>query len=116
MHPRVIEAMDLAAGDSVTLMLIEHGIDHGSWHVLETSCLGLGNEFPRRYSGSLKKWSPIARIHERRILTSLNGWMRGFSGPQRALGGRRPADLLNTPEGIDSVVRLLGSFESGSYQ
>lgn len=36
--------------------------------------------------------------------------------PQPSLGGRKPADLLDTPTGIDVVARLLGSSESGSYQ
>ena len=35
--------------------------------------------------------------------------------PQPALGGRRPADLLDTPTGVETVVRLLGSLESGAY-
>ncbi|MEJ7668257.1 MAG: antitoxin Xre/MbcA/ParS toxin-binding domain-containing protein [Casimicrobiaceae bacterium] len=36
--------------------------------------------------------------------------------PQPALGGRKPADLLDTPTGVDVVARLLGSIESGAYQ
>lgn len=36
--------------------------------------------------------------------------------PQPALGGRKPADLIDTPTGIDLVARLLGSIESGAYQ
>ncbi len=36
--------------------------------------------------------------------------------PQPALGGRKPADLIDTPTGIEIVARLLGSIESGSYQ
>ena len=36
--------------------------------------------------------------------------------PQRALGGEKPADLLDTPTGIDVVERLLGSIASGAYQ
>lgn len=36
--------------------------------------------------------------------------------PQRALGGEKPADLLDTPTGIDVVARLLGSIASGAYQ
>ncbi len=36
--------------------------------------------------------------------------------PQSALGGRKPADLIDTPTGIDIVVRLLGAIESGAYQ
>jgi len=36
--------------------------------------------------------------------------------PQPALGGRKPADLLDTPTGHDVVARLLGSLESGAYQ
>lgn len=36
--------------------------------------------------------------------------------PQPALGGRKPADLLDTPTGVQVVARLLGSIESGAYQ
>ncbi len=36
--------------------------------------------------------------------------------PQSALGGRKPADLIDTPTGIDIVARLLGAIESGAYQ
>jgi len=35
---------------------------------------------------------------------------------QPALGGRKPADLIDTPTGLEVVARLLGSIESGSYQ
>ena len=36
--------------------------------------------------------------------------------PQPALGGRKPADLIDTPTGLDMVARLLGAIESGAYQ
>jgi putative toxin-antitoxin system antitoxin component (TIGR02293 family) len=36
--------------------------------------------------------------------------------PQPALGGRKPADLIGTPTGLDVVARLLGAIESGAYQ
>jgi putative toxin-antitoxin system antitoxin component (TIGR02293 family) len=36
--------------------------------------------------------------------------------PQPALGGQRPADLLDTPTGMDMVSRLLGAVQSGAYQ
>ena len=36
--------------------------------------------------------------------------------PQPSLGGRKPADLLDTPTGVDVVARLLGSIASGAYQ
>ncbi len=36
--------------------------------------------------------------------------------PQPTLGGRRPADLIDTPTGIEVVARLLGSIESGAVQ
>lgn len=36
--------------------------------------------------------------------------------PQQALGGEKPADMLDTPTGIDVVSRLLGSIASGAYQ
>ena len=36
--------------------------------------------------------------------------------PQSALGGRKPADLIDTPTGVEIVARLLGAIESGAYQ
>lgn len=36
--------------------------------------------------------------------------------PQPALGGRKPADLLDTPTGVEMVGRLLGAIQSGAYQ
>lgn len=36
--------------------------------------------------------------------------------PQPSLGGRKPADLVDTPTGLQVVARLLGSIESGAYQ
>lgn len=35
--------------------------------------------------------------------------------PQPALGGRPPADLLDTPTGLEIVTKLLGAMESGAY-
>lgn len=35
--------------------------------------------------------------------------------PQPALGGRKPADMLDTPTGLAIVVRTLGALESGVY-
>ncbi|HYC45193.1 MAG TPA: antitoxin Xre/MbcA/ParS toxin-binding domain-containing protein [Burkholderiales bacterium] len=35
--------------------------------------------------------------------------------PQPALGGKRPAELLDTPTGLEVVSRLLGAVESGAY-
>lgn len=36
--------------------------------------------------------------------------------PQAALGGQKPADLLDTPTGLNVVARLLGALASGAYQ
>ena len=36
--------------------------------------------------------------------------------PQPSLGGRKAADLIDTPTGVEVVARLLGSIESGAYQ
>ena len=36
--------------------------------------------------------------------------------PQPALGGRKPAELISTPTGVEMVSRLLGAIESGAYQ
>jgi putative toxin-antitoxin system antitoxin component (TIGR02293 family) len=44
-------------------------------------------------------------------------WLgRWLDRPQPSLAGRRPADLIDTPTGIDLVARLLGAIESGAYQ
>lgn len=36
--------------------------------------------------------------------------------PLFALGGRKPADLIDTPTGVEVVARLLGAIESGACQ
>ena len=36
--------------------------------------------------------------------------------PQPALGGRKPAELIATPTGVEMVSRVLGAIESGAYQ
>lgn len=36
--------------------------------------------------------------------------------PQPSLGGQKPADLIDTPTGVEIVSRLLGSIESGAFQ
>jgi len=44
-------------------------------------------------------------------------WLgRWIERPQRALGGLRPADFVDTPTGVHIVARLLGAIESGAYQ
>lgn len=44
-------------------------------------------------------------------------WLgRWIERPQPALGGRTPADLIDTPTGVEVVARLLGAIESGAYQ
>lgn len=35
--------------------------------------------------------------------------------PQAALGGRKPADFLDTPTGVEIVANLLGAIRSGAY-
>jgi uncharacterized protein (DUF2384 family) len=35
---------------------------------------------------------------------------------QAGLGGRKPADLVDTPTGLAVVARLLGAVASGAYQ
>jgi len=44
-------------------------------------------------------------------------WLgRWIERPQRALGGLRPADFVDTPTGVHIVARLLGAIQSGAYQ
>lgn len=42
----------------------------------------------------------------------LNEWLRR---PVPALGGRAARDLLNDPDGVESVKRVLGAMVSGAY-
>lgn len=43
-------------------------------------------------------------------------WLgRWIERPQPALGGNKPADLLDTPTGLQVVSRTLGAIESGAY-
>jgi putative toxin-antitoxin system antitoxin component (TIGR02293 family) len=44
-------------------------------------------------------------------------WLgRWIEIPQPALGGRKPAEMLDTPTGVEVVAKLLGAIESGAYQ
>lgn len=44
-------------------------------------------------------------------------WLgRWLERSQPSLGGRRPAELIDTPTGVEVVARLLGAIESGAYQ
>ena len=44
-------------------------------------------------------------------------WLgRWIEVPQPSLGGRKPAELLDTPTGVEIVARVLGAIESGAYQ
>lgn len=43
-------------------------------------------------------------------------WLgRWLEAPQPALGGRKSLELLDTPTGVDVVLRLLGAIESGGF-
>lgn len=47
----------------------------------------------------------------------LDRWLQEWlSRPQGALGGRNPAELLDSAEGVDAVCRALGATMSGPYQ
>ena len=65
-------------------------------------------------------------LSERIVADSLHPDAKGFDAgkwlgewierPQRAFGGMKPSELLDTEEGSQYVIRLLGALESGSYQ
>lgn len=47
----------------------------------------------------------------------IDRWLQDWlQTPQPALGGARPAELLATEAGIESVRRVLGAVISGAYQ
>lgn len=44
-------------------------------------------------------------------------WLgRWLERSQPSLGGRTPAELIDTPTGVEVVARLLGAIESGAFQ
>ena len=44
-------------------------------------------------------------------------WLgKWLEAPQPALGGRKPSALMDTPAGLDAVLRLMGAIESGAHQ
>lgn len=44
-------------------------------------------------------------------------WLKGWLiRPQPALGGRQAVEMLDTADGLEAVLRLLGSSVSGAYQ
>lgn len=96
--PRATAAKKAASGEPVT--------GHSGQAALAlTKLVAMANELatgstdPRAKDLDAAKW--------------LGSWIER---PQPALGGRRPADLLDTPTGADVVARLLGSIASGAYQ
>ncbi|NTZ08871.1 DUF2384 domain-containing protein [Burkholderia metallica] len=46
----------------------------------------------------------------------VRSWLLNWlHSPVPALGGKRPADYLHTPEGIDLISRMLASAQTGAY-
>jgi uncharacterized protein (DUF2384 family) len=68
----------------------------------------------------------LLAIVEGIVANSTTEEAKGFDAPQwlgrwiersqPSLGGRKPADLLDTPSGLGVVARLLGAIESGAYR
>jgi putative toxin-antitoxin system antitoxin component (TIGR02293 family) len=67
--------------------------------------LGLANEIVQD--------STAPEAHEFDTAKWLGQWLET---PQPALGGRKPAELVETPTGLEVVTRLLGAIRSGAYQ
>ncbi len=75
------------------------------------AALGMARLLARAQQIVANSTSPQARGFE--VAPWLGEWIET---PQPALGGRKPADLLDTPSGLDAVMRVLGALESGAYQ
>lgn len=61
--------------------------------------------------------SALSAEHEMPPEFDLDEWLQDWLGrPQPALGGACPVQLLDSPEGLESVRRALGSLLSGAYQ
>jgi putative toxin-antitoxin system antitoxin component (TIGR02293 family) len=67
--------------------------------------LGMANEIVQDSTAPEAKGFDTARW--------LGQWLET---PQPALGGRKPAELVETPTGLEVVTRLLGAIRSGAYQ
>lgn len=47
----------------------------------------------------------------------VDAWLQAWiDRPQPALGGRRPLEVMQSPEGLKAVLRLMGASVSGAYQ
>jgi putative toxin-antitoxin system antitoxin component (TIGR02293 family) len=56
--------------------------------------------------------SSTADVRDFDVAKWLGQWIER---PQPALGGKKPAELLDTPTGVEIVSRVLGAVESGAY-
>lgn len=55
-----------------------------------------------------------ASTHANAATLDVERWLTHWlTKPQPALGGRRPDELLDTPGGVDAVMRVLGAIQSG---
>ena len=64
-------------------------------------------------AGEIVSNSTAAQARDFDVAKWLGKWIEI---PQPALGGRKPSALLDTPTGLDVVLRLMGAIESGAYQ
>ncbi|HWH40640.1 MAG TPA: antitoxin Xre/MbcA/ParS toxin-binding domain-containing protein [Usitatibacter sp.] len=74
------------------------------------SALGLVKLLARAESMVAESTSPGAKGFD--TARWLGEWLET---PQPALGGRRPAEMLDTPTGVAIVEKTLGALASGSY-
>ncbi|MFP4092588.1 MAG: antitoxin Xre/MbcA/ParS toxin-binding domain-containing protein [Cyclobacteriaceae bacterium] len=76
---------------------------------------GLEDYLPAHVSEQIIQWAQLLAFG-RSVFTSeavFQDWMRQ---PNRALGENRPLDLLDTRQGVELLLQLLGQIEHGVYR
>ena len=99
----------------------EHDARSLAFHRLATRRIREEPEMLQTAIGMIKLLSIAQDIVENSTATEAQNfdaakWLgQWIETPQPALGGLKPADLIDTPTGVAIVARVLGSLQSGAY-
>ena len=73
----------------------------------------MDNRPPKKTTGQTGRARVLRRATE--VLGTQSAAQEWLNTPQRALGEKRPAELLSSADGVEAVLNLLGGIEDGGY-
>lgn len=123
LHERIAEGLPRSAALHLVAHLGEIKLDESmrvlnissrTWHRIKADPAGLDK--PLDVDQSARVWSMaeiLAKAEE--VLGSREEAEQWLARPALGLDGRRPIDLMATPQGSDLVKTLLGQMEHGVY-